>query len=401
MIAGCVRRLGCRSLSAWLLAVSTALVIAAGEVGGAELPREFEPVADSIASSSQVFAGTGAAHIAVIQPFEGSDRERMLLSQLDEALRTRWKGVSVAQAGEVTAAAKRLVYSVADLETRPEARASVMRSLGLSQLVFLLAGNREDRVEITSRTAHAASGEMIERRWAVAKNDDVRVYLGEPVPAYVSITVPEESQLYLDGQALGTGSREPRLVRVPRGAHEFKVTKPGFAPYEAFFSVSDAQRLSLGARERNNSGAPVGAMLCSAVLPGLGLLLYGAPHTARGKYTVSDGVAGVGAIGFYTFGAVWLTDVLANEEFTTKESLDRTKTIKQVELLLAAGSYVVNVLGSFAVGADFAAKNRQLVRARVASVHPNGGARWMPLLGVDHDAAGDSRGARAGVAVRF
>lgn len=191
-------------------------------------------------------------------------------------------------------------------------------------------------------------------------------FLGRPVPRTFAVHAPDGTVISVDGSTVGTVMGSPLRIPLTPGSHAVVANLPGYATHFSSLEMPGARDLAMELKKRNCTGAPLYATLYGAILPGLSIAMYGSPELPDGSYKHgSTTVAYMGSALFYGALATWAIDKAAAEDPLTLESQDRRDKIQKIELGAALVGYAVNLIGSYALGVDFARDNRSLVRSQL------------------------------------
>lgn len=268
----------------------------------------------------------------------------------------------------IASAMRRLNLNLTDLENYAEERdfreTILSATLADAFIIGSISSGNTDEVKVILRGCSIANPEWGDPEvTAIVLSDSVRQYLGLPVPAMLAISGPAGARVGIDGSPVSGGDQVPAAVRLPVGYHTVEVWKEGYYPVTKSVMLGDGEQLWIGVRARNSATAPAMAFLASAVVPGLGTLLYGSPKASEPakKWTPAETVGYLGAATFYAGGIAWLLDSgRSDHDFLSPQSKERYRHARQLEMWIAVAGYATNLIGSVWVGADFAARNHSL-----------------------------------------
>ena len=298
---------------------------------------------------------------AVIMPLEGAKSPTRALDDVVQFFTAQWTAHAGASAADPTTSAELLggmLLEKTDL-LNDEYRNAFLSTAGADVLVLTAVLPEESDLCIVI-TFCRFDQEAVRKKVTVEKTDDLRRYLGEPIPGTLIVRAPDDARITADGSFLGTGG-SPLRCRLAPGQHEIRVTKTDFPPHTRTLRMMPESQVEMVVRQKDNSAAPVLALLSSAVLPGLGAAVYGRPATEQAVQQLPEAVTFASALLFYVAATMWIVDETKEVDFLSRKSSDRYESIKKGELYCAGAAYAVNLVASFIVGKQYAEKNRQLV----------------------------------------
>lgn len=243
-----------------------------------------------------------------------------------------------------------------------ERRDAFLRGVGALRCVLVSIRTVHDSCEVVAR-AYLESQDQPEAMARVAIIDDheLRIYLNEPIPGVLVVRAPEESRIQIDGEDRGAGGKVPVSLSLDPGEHQVAIVKPTFARFQRHIAMTSDAGMELRVHERDCSGVPAASLLASALVPGLGALMYGRPKSDRRGSAGPEATAYTGAAIFYVAGGLAVADILREPTFLTKRSRSTYHKIEVAEIGAAVVGYVLNMVGALAIGRDFAARNRELI----------------------------------------
>lgn len=336
-----------------------------------ETPRDLIQAESTLEAQLDALITLEGPIVVVREGPKGTQTNRRLrppdraLDHVSQDLRARLEGrpgleVVSAEAGE--AALATLTFTAADLQAEAR-RNAFLRYLHANSLILVrgVSEGADLTLGLDLYVVGAPTPKSTEVK--IAKTDELSVYLGEPLPGTLDLRLPGSATAFLDQGRLGDGSRGAIRRRVAAGEHELRVELEGYPDYGRNISIPSSGTVHIRVHERSNAGVPGKSLLASSLVPGLGLLLYGRPRSTLPGTLTPELTASAGAIIFYTGAVMYGIDATQGEKFLTPDSRDRHEMIKRYELAGAAVGYVINLVGAFAVGSEFARRNRQLISA--------------------------------------
>jgi len=199
----------------------------------------------------------------------------------------------------------------------------------------------------------------------LTKDRAILAFLGLPVPRNLAVKAPSGTAISVDGHGIGTCHGDAVTIPLAPGNHNVSANLFGYATYFAAIEMPGTHDLSIELKTRDCTAVPLYSTLYGALVPGLSIAMYGSPELPDGTYKHGSSTAAyIGAFVFYAGMTTWAIDKLASNEQLTLESRDRQQKIHTIELAVGLAGYALNVIGSYAIGVDFAKDNRSLVQAK-------------------------------------
>lgn len=236
-----------------------------------------------------------------------------------------------------------------------------MRYLRADAICFVGGSSEPGRLRLRA-DLHPNDGSAGSAYEATApKTSAVYPWLGEVPPGTLALSFPAGSQIALDGEVVEESGSGSLRLSLDAGEHQLRVHRAQYPAHARSFVVPSAGEVSLRVREKNNASAPVNSLVASALVPGLGIALYGRPKSTIPGTRTPEVVASTGALLFWAGAVMYAVDMTERDKFLTTKSSDRHKLIENVELAGAAVGYIINLVGAYSLGSEYAARNRELV----------------------------------------
>lgn len=206
------------------------------------------------------------------------------------------------------------------------------------------------------------SGKFIfEINKVIEKDNKIRRLMGEKIPGKLIVkTYPSGSQVYVDSELKGETNKNGLQMIIPPGTHNLKIQNTGFSNFYKTIYIDEDGYNELKVKFAEDNLAPIKCVLASAIIPGMGGWIYGSPTTAEGvERPIQDMWLTSSATVFYVSAGLYAWDEFSKEpDFFSSKHKDQFNGVKNIELYIAIGAYVVNLVSSYIVGNEYKNRNR-------------------------------------------
>jgi hypothetical protein len=187
-------------------------------------------------------------------------------------------------------------------------------------------------------------------------DDAIRRLIGERLPGTLYVKSRQSAVLSVDYQNHGKVGPSGVTLEVPYGDHIIRVEKTGYEPFVKAIWIEERTVNRIETEFVSSTATHAWAFLANMIVPATASLIC---YSKVGKNNEAIQFNLANATLFYTVAGMFSIDYFSGKHYLTKESYNRYRLYRNIELYSAAGFYALNVVSGYLVGNEYYKRSKR------------------------------------------